>query len=148
MSRKAKTITNPYITEDYFVDVYLGQPNDDFDRLSRRASDQIDIMTNYKITFVKEDETFVVDQVKKATAAMVEFYLSFGGYDRFISRNEDDADIGDFSIGDFRYKTEKRMSFAGSQSQSKEEQFGIPDIIIQLLMPTGLLHAGVSMQNG
>lgn len=148
MPRAKETITNPYITESYYVDVYLGKENADFERLSHRASDQIDIMTNYKTTFVKEDQDFVVEQVKKATAAMVEFYLSFGGYDKFISRNEDDPDIGDFSIGSFQYKTEKRMTFAGSSTQTKEAQFGIPDSVIQLLMPTGLLHAGVGVKNG
>lgn len=125
----------PYIDQDYYLDQYKGKPITDPNELDRtilRASDAIDILTNYKIN-METAHPFIVGQVKKATAALVEHYVLTGGYDESIQ-----PDLFNVSVGTFSYSI-------GNQEQGASTR--IPDLVNNLLANTGLLYAGLHQKH-
>ena len=128
----------PYATEEDYQDVYLGTMPNDIRVLSKallRASEIIDILTNYKLVDTVEDgygaftslRPFVQNQVMKANCALAEHYIILGGYDAL--KQEDG--LTESYIGDFRI----------TKNASSIED--IPETVISMLSTTGLLYAGI-----
>jgi len=126
----------PYIDTVYYTNVYEGkQPFnwDDLPKLLIRASEMIDVITGFKLVTGKvnidNSIPFVQDQVKKATAKIVEYYVINGGYEATKSSEPQSV-----SIGSFKYSTSKTSSYEGNEA--------IREAVIQL-SHTGLLYAGM-----
>lgn len=122
-----------YIDKPYYDDDYKGTPVEDvteFDRLAKRASEQVDIMTSYTAARHPFDQlaTFLQDQIKKATASIVEQYALNGGYDAVNGSNHSSVTIGSFSYSE------------GSDGSVKSN---ITSNAYDYLRPTGLLYRGV-----
>lgn len=120
----------PYIDQTYYLDDYMGKPITDTKELDRailRASETVDLLTNYKIGDIALQTSFISTQIKKATAALVEYYVISGGYDQTVSSGSTD-----FSIGNFSYKE-------GSVSKQ------VPNNVIEILSFTGLMYAGLDV---
>jgi hypothetical protein len=117
-----------YIDYTYYTDVYKGVPidADTFSRLSERASELIDQVTNYTIQDLSALPVFTQDQVKKATAAQVEYFVYAG--EQVL---HGDNGMTDVRLGNFSYSV-------GTQS-------AISPAVINYLRPTGLLYRGVTV---
>jgi hypothetical protein len=118
-----------YIDYAYYTDVYKGVPipdADTFSRLSERASELIDQVTNYTIQDLAALTPFTQEQVKKATAAQVEYFAYAG--EQVI---HGDNGMTDVRLGNFSYSV-------GTQST-------ISPAVINYLRPTGLLYRGVTV---
>ena len=117
-----------YVDENYYNNEYLGTPVDDgeFDRLAKRASEEIDSLTGYKIKELESLHPRVQEQVKKAVCAHIESFQTQGGYE--ASQQE----LNNVSIGSFSYS-------AGDSATSGK----VPAGVINHLKYTGLLYAGV-----
>lgn len=126
----------PYIDKKYYDDEFNGESVEDvteFDRLAKRASEVVDQLTMYKVAMngLESLNDFQQEQVKKATAAQVEFYSQMGG------SAEVDAgdDYSNFVIGSFQYSK-------GGASKNKQADRVSPAAISHLKQ-TGLLYSGV-----
>lgn len=118
-----------YIDYAYYTDVYKGVPIQDadtFSRLSERASELIDQVTNYTIQDLAALPAFTQEQVKKATAAQVEYFVINGEHITHESGGMTDVRIGNFSY-------------------SGGEQSTISPAVINFLRPTGLFYRGVTV---
>jgi hypothetical protein len=117
-----------YIDYTYYTDVYKGVPipnADTFSRLSERASELIDQVTNYTIQDLAALTPFTQEQVKKATAAQVEYFY-------YAGETSVHGDLfGNVKLGDFTYS-------GGTPS-------AISPAVINYLRPTGLLYRGVTV---
>jgi len=124
-----------YITAEYYKDVYMGTPvaDSDLPRLIRRASEAIDSITHYRIVNYGFDKfsTFIQDQIKKATAAQVEFYAVNGE----LAGNVVEGGGAGFSIGNY--------SENGQASAEPTVTARYALSVIDALTPTGLLYSGV-----
>ncbi len=128
----------PYIDVDYYNNEYRGTPVSDaslLDRLISRASDQIDHIINYKLEGVDFDKLapFIKKQVKKATAAQVEFLAINGETSATVSEGG-----GGFSVGAY---SENGVSAGDASSANFYTQYAIS--VTKFLRPTGLLYSGV-----
>lgn len=131
---------NIYIDHTYYNDVFKGEEVDEptFNKYARRASDLIDQVTNYSIANYEFSNlaTFIQEQVKKAVAAQVEFYV--------IKGNPAELDAGDtvsnVSIGSFSYQE-------GNSNQSSNQSNRISPNAIEYLRVTGLLYQGLGVVN-
>lgn len=128
----------PYIDVDYYNNEYKGTPVADallLDRLINRASDQIDHVINYKLEGVDFDKLapFIKKQVKKATAAQVEFLAINGETSATVSEGSGGFDVGSYS--------ENGMSAGVDDAPSFYAQYAIS--VPKFLSPTGLLYAGL-----
>lgn len=128
----------PYIDVDYYINEYEGrQPLDpnDLNKLIKRASDMIDMLTGFALT--RKDFKFMNEvietYVKKATAALVEYYIVNGGYDATLQNSLDNV-----SLGAFKYSMRIRHG----------HNEDIPANVINFLVPTGLLYAGINTNDG
>lgn len=128
----------PYIDKEYYDNDYKGIPiePDTFNRLVRRASDSINFVTNHKLRFIQLDELapFIQEQVKKATAAQVEYLITNGE-----SAAMGAGQLGQVSAGNFSYGDK-----AGKDTLSRREQM-ISTAVLEHLKPTGLLYQGVGV---
>jgi hypothetical protein len=120
-----------YIDYAYYTDDFKGVlvTQEEFDRLVRRASDKIDSLTSYvlhRVDFTQLAQ-LIQENVKKATAAQVEYLISLGG--ELAVHGDAPSSV---SISNFSYSTESE----GSQTVSP--------VVIEYLKPTGLLYRGVS----
>ncbi|PEO48139.1 hypothetical protein [Bacillus pseudomycoides] len=127
-----------YIDADYYNNEYKGTPVSGaalLERLIARASDQIDDVINYKLEGVDFDKLapFIKKQVKKATAAQVEFLAINGETSATVSEGG-----GGFSVGSY---SENGMSAGADDAPSFYTQYAIT--VPKFLRPTGLLYAGV-----
>ncbi|MET3504945.1 hypothetical protein [Halalkalibacter oceani] len=125
----------PYITVDYYKNDYEGVPVEDADlpRFIKRASEVVDQVTNYAINDFERLAPFVQLQVKKATAAQVEFFQLNGGTSISITGD----DVTGVSIGKF--------SYGGGVRSSGEADQTIAANLIDYLAPTGLLYSGIGV---
>ncbi|SES02715.1 hypothetical protein [Salipaludibacillus aurantiacus] len=128
-----------YIDYTYYTDDFHGAEVDEqeFKRMTRRASDVIDQVTGYKIVHIGLDNLseFIVEQVKKATAAQVEHYVIAGGVE-FVGS----SGVTSAQAGNFQYQT------GGGQDGSGDGRVS-PDTI-DYLRYTGLLYSGIgTMRN-
>lgn len=127
-----------YIDANYYTNEYKGTPVADalfLGRLITRASDQIDHIINYKLEGVDFDKLapFIKKQVKKATAAQVEFLAINGETSATVSEGG-----GGFSVGSY---SENGMSAGAAEAPSYYDRYAIT--VVDYLRPTGLLYAGV-----
>lgn len=126
----------PYIDSTYYKNEFEGVAIDEqeINRYIKRASDVIDQVTGYKIKDFESLPTWVQDQVKKATAAQVEFFALEGGPEVVTGNNE----VTSASIGSFSYQ--QAQGEGHSRSQSK-----VSSAVIDYLKPTGLLYTGIGV---
>lgn len=129
----------PYITKEYYDSVYKGTPISDggtFDRLAARATDIVDMLTNHQLlgTELSKWPELIQGQIKKATAAQVEYLLTQGE-----SKAMGAGEYGQVSAGNFSYGGR-----AGKESLSREELM-TSAAVLNLLSPTGLLYRGVGV---
>ncbi|WP_088293616.1 hypothetical protein [Bacillus mycoides] len=129
-----------YIDADYYNNDYEGTPVSDvalLNRMIKRASEQIDSIIGYKLQGVDFTKVapFIRDQVKKATAAQVEFLAINGITSATVSEGG-----GGFSVGSY---SENGMSAGAAEGPSHYDRYAIT--VVDYLKPTGLLYAGVSV---
>jgi hypothetical protein len=126
----------PYIDESYYRVVYKGIEVDAsiFLSLEARASDLIDRLTSHKIVMsnnkLADYPVFIQEQVKKATAAQVEYLVINGGETAVHGGAPSSVNIGNFSY-----------------QEGTDNQIVSPSTIGHL-QPTGLLYRGVSVYGG
>lgn len=124
-----------YIDYDFYANTFKGVPlsEDTFNSLVERASDMIDIATNYRIEKIGFENFHVKIQfrIKKATAAQLENLSLNGG---IISLQSDG--VANASVGRFSYTVDSSNS-----SKSK----AICDLSKSYLRATGLLYGGVDV---
>ncbi|GAA5417925.1 hypothetical protein Pryu01_03003 [Paraliobacillus ryukyuensis] len=128
----------PYIDYTYYTDEFQGEEVDEqtFNKYVRRASDLIDQVTNYVIAKYQFENlaAFIQDQVKKATAAQIEFYV--------VKGNPAELDAGEgvsnVSIGSFSYQE-------GNNNQSSKQANRISPNALEYLRTTGLLYRGLDV---
>ena len=125
-----------YADETYYNNTYLGIAIDstELTRMLARASDYIDMLTNYKLKAIDINtlDPFFQDQIKKATCAQVEVWQKQGGID-VVGAGYDSVNIGNFSY-----------SGGSGSSGSDSSQSQVDANVIGYLKPTGLLYSGVS----
>jgi hypothetical protein len=123
----------PYVDYSYYTDDFKGVSvtQEDFDRLVRRASDKIDSLTSYVLHRVEFTQLaqLIQENVKKATAAQVEYLVTQGG--ELAVHGDEPSSI---SISNFSYSTES----AGQGPRA------VSPVVLEYLRPTGLLYRGVS----
>lgn len=129
----------PYIDKDYYENDYKGMPitdNSIFDRYVRRASETIDSVTNYKLNSVGFESLapFIQEQVKKATAAQIEYLLVSGQGAAMGAGGFGQVSVGNFSYGDK----------PGATSENRYEKM-TSGAVLSYLEPTGLLYQGVGV---
>ncbi|MED3841677.1 Protein gp8 [Niallia circulans] len=128
-----------YIDKQYYDDVYKGTEVDEvtFNRLSERGSEIVDEITGYKLKqafpFDKLN-AFFKEQVKKATAAQVEYMILQGE-----GVEHGDSDISSVTIGKFNY------SEGQNPTRLTREQLRTSPAVISYLKPTGLLYNGIDV---
>ncbi|PSL41708.1 hypothetical protein B0H94_11821 [Salsuginibacillus halophilus] len=123
-----------YIDTAYYNDEYKGvDAGDDLERYIERASELIDEVTNYVLNNREFEEfaSFIQKQVKKATAAQVEFYVVNGGPEQLDAGE----DYSNFAIGSFQYSK-------GGAAEN-EQAARVSPKVFSLLAPTGMLYQGV-----
>lgn len=126
----------PYIDVTYYNDMYKGETAPNVKTLEKyiiRSSDVIDQVTGYKLARLNFEEVnhFIREQVKKATAAQVEFYVVNEG-DAEINAGE--QPLNNVSIGSFNY---------GVSNTSQAKTNRVSPSTITYLNPTGLLYTGI-----
>lgn len=125
-----------YIDVQYYRETYLGvsESTDTLIRLCKRASETIDILTGYRVTQMNiiKLAPFVQEQIKKATAAQVEYLIVNGESNGMGSSQLGQVTAGNFSYGDKAGKED--ISRSGMMTSQ---------LVISLLEPTGLLYRGV-----
>ncbi|HWI50262.1 MAG TPA: hypothetical protein VNU45_18795 [Rummeliibacillus sp.] len=131
----------PYIDLAYYLDDYKGKPitdQNELDRNIQRASEYVDMITNYQIGDITKQPTFIVGQIKKAAAFLTEYFIINGGYDTQLQDN-----VNSISIDDFSYSTGGRKG--SNNGQNNSTGINIPTELLNILVPTGLLYAGISV---
>ena len=128
-----------YIDLAFYNDVYKGNPIDpvDFAKLAARASDLIDMVTNYRLfEFGLSDQPeFIQTNIKKAVAAQIEFMHLEGGETSIHGGSPSSVSIGGFSYTE-------GTSAAGGSAEVKV----LSDMSYRYLFPTGLLYIGVGVR--
>jgi len=120
-----------YADETYYNGTFKGIEvnSTELTRMLARASDYIDMLTNYKLKSIDINtlDPFFQDQIKKATCAQVEVWQKQGGID-VVGAGYDSVNIGNFS-------------YSGGSDSSQSQ---VDANVIGYLKPTGLLYSGVS----
>ena len=128
-----------YIDAIYYRDVFKGaDAGEELERYIERASDLVDQITNYKIRDFEALPPFIQEQVKKATAAQVEFYVLQGGPEGVDSN---DGNFSQVAIGSFEYQT----GGMGQQIPAGKQEHRVSPATLAYLEPTGLLYRGVGI---
>lgn len=125
-----------YITPEYYRDEYMGVPvpEEELPRLIKRASEAIDGITHYRIVNYGYNNftPFIQGQIKKATAAQVEFLNQNGE----LAGSVIEGSGGGFTIGKY-----SESAPSGSGGVRMTDRFALT--VIDYLTPTGLLYSGV-----
>lgn len=120
-----------YITEDYYLNDYKGQPTeDDLSALIERASDTVDCLTAYAVGDIDSQPEHIARLIKKAVAAQVEFMDANGGLAAF-----NDGGVSSCTIGKFSYTAGGSYDGASSSRCSPAA--------VNFLEHTGLLYRGL-----
>ena len=125
-----------YITTEYYTDTFKGaSAGDELEKYIERATDVIDEVTNWKLHSqdIEIMPDIIKDQVKKATALQVEFYVMQGG-DEAVNAGEDD--LSQVRVGSFQYHQKENGKGVNASRVSPAA--------INALKPTGLLYSGIS----
>ncbi|MGN7176217.1 hypothetical protein BK139_03470 [Paenibacillus sp. FSL R5-0490] len=122
----------PYIDQAFYNDVYKGTPMDaeTFTMLEERASDVVDMITNYRLVRVdlSHKPELIRNNVKKAVAAQIEFMYSEGG-----ELSVHGGSPSSVSVGGFIYTKGSGVKVVSEMARS-------------FLRPTGLLYMGVEVR--
>lgn len=127
-----------YVDAEFYNTTYGGEPIQDaeqFDNLAKRASLQVDILTQFEIAAVGLDTwpPIIADRVRMATAAQVEFLAAVGATEtNFPTPPPQAVAIGKFNI---------TPGAAGHGLNGSKYASGM----IEHLMSSGLLYAGVGV---
>ncbi|WP_394136847.1 head-tail connector protein [Cytobacillus oceanisediminis] len=128
----------PYIDQAFYNDVYKGAPMDaeTFTILERRASDIVDMLTNYHLVGVDllQEPQLIQTNVKKAVAAQVEYMFSEGGELSVHGGSPSSVSIGGFSYTE------------GTVASGQTDVRTISNMAYGYLVPTGLLYMGVRVR--
>lgn len=125
----------PYITQDYYLNDFHGEPVDDadFPALSVRAEEIVEEMTMYRLTptsYLAMPEG-VQTCIKKAICAQIEYLDANGGTDL-----DNGADLQSVGLGKFNYSRSPGSSGGGAKQPRYAPRAE------RVLMPTGLLYRG------
>lgn len=126
-------MSEAYVDEDYYMDEYEGSSvnTEDFSRFAKRASELIDILTDYQIPKIGLDKfsDLVQELVKKACCAQIEYYQLEG-----INVNVNGAPrtSQSVSIGDY--------SQSGSSGSTNNQASRVSPACLTFLDGTGLLR--------
>lgn len=131
-----------YITLEYYRNDYMGVPvadDTELTRLIKRASEAIDVLTHYRIPSYGFDKLppFIQEQIKKATAAQVEFLNQNGE----LAGSVVEGSGGGFTIGKF-----SESAPSGSAGVRMTDRYALT--VIDYLTPTGFLYSGVRTVQG
>lgn len=122
----------PYIDQAFYNDVYKGTPMDTetFTMLEKRASDVIDVLTNYRLAGedLSREPELIQTNVKKAVAAQIEYMYSEGG-----ELSVHGGSPSSVSIGGFSYTEGSGVKVVSEMARS-------------YLRQTGLLFMGVEVR--
>lgn len=127
-----------YVDKEYYDNEYMGLPVEDpkeFERMAKRASDLVDIVTNFRSRNVTPGG-FQEEQIKKAVSAQIEHYVIAGGYE--ASKQE----VESVTIGNFRYDLAGR----GGGGDTKKDILSAE--AIKHLASAGLLYSGGVIVSG
>lgn len=124
----------PYVTQEYYMDIFHGEPVDeaDFPSLCARAGEIVEEMTLYRlteITFAAMPEE-VQERVRNAVCAQIEYLDANGGSDM-----DNGSDLQSAGLGKFSYTK------ASNSGGSTEQSLYAPRAL-RYLLPTGLLYRG------
>lgn len=116
-----------YITKEFYRETFKGldATDEELDRYIKRASDKVDIITNYQIGDINNQPDFAKNAIQLATSAQVEFYVVQGG-------PENTGDIQSVRIGNFQY--------TDGQQQARRD---VSNDTLDYLKATGLLYRGL-----
>lgn len=121
-----------YIDYDYYTNTFKGTPisEEQFGSLAERSSDLIDIETSYVLKGVAFTQfaQLIQDNVKKATAAQVEYMFINGGETAVHGGSPSSVNIGNFSY-----------------QQAESDQKILSPMARDYLKSIGLLYKGVSV---
>lgn len=124
----------PYVDEQYYNNVFRGEPVDDadFPSLLERASEIVEEMCMYRIKPELMDAygTEIQNRIKKAVCAQIEYMDANGGSDM-----DNGTDLQSAGLGKFSYT--KSSGITGSSKQSLYSPRSM-----RILAPTGLLYRG------
>lgn len=128
-----------YIDQTFYDTEYKGVTMDatTFAKLESRASDLVDMVTNYKLLGVdlESEPALIQTNVKKAVAAQVEFMYTDGGELSVHGGSPSSVSIGGFSY----------TEGSGASGGSAGVQI-LSDMSYRYLFPTGLLYMGVGVR--
>lgn len=132
-----------YIDYKYYSDDFKGKPipEEQFGALAERASDIIDIVTNYALSEIDINSlpSMFSKCIKKATAAQTEYIYSKGGTTAINGGNEDS--LSSVNLGSFSYQEDD------SQTTLTREQKMLSPLVLEYLKPTGLLYSGLDVHS-
>lgn len=128
----------PYIDAVYYLGDFKGVEEktiDDLERTIVKASNTIDVLIGFKFSDGTMDwntaHDFFKNQIKLATATLVEYYILNGGYDATKQSN-----IASASVGSFSYTV-----------KGSGEIQEIPNDVYMILQGTGLMYNGIGVIN-
>lgn len=126
-------MSEPYVDETFYKNDYEGSPVEsaDFSRFSKRASDIVDSLTEYKIPEIGLDKFSDSVQllVKKACCAQIEYYQTEGIE---LDATGNTRSGGSVSIGGF--------SYSGAIAPSNRQESRVAPSCLAFLEGTGLLR--------
>lgn len=124
----------PYVTEDYYKDVFHGEPvgQAEFPSLCERAGEIVEEMTMYRLS---PDTVLVMPErtqqlVKKAVCAQIEYLDGNGGPDL-----DNGYGLQSARLGKFKYTS-------GRDKECRNTQAACSPRAIRILAATGLLYRG------
>lgn len=137
----------PYIDAEYYNNEFQGEPassTEELDRLIDRASDLVDQATSYKLHNVDFSKLplFIQDQVKKATAYQVEYYIVNGGASEVDAGT--DGSMTSVTVGAFSYSGGGSEPLNGSARNISR----LSPSALGCLSSTGLLNQAIEMFRG
>lgn len=129
-----------YVDAEFYNTEYGGTPVTDpvlFDRLAKRATEQIDILTGFEIAAVGLEKwpPIIADRIRKAAAAQVEYLAAVGITEANFSKGAPQSvAIGKFNV---------TPGAAGQGLNGSKYSAGM----IEHLTSSGLLYAGVRVND-
>lgn len=131
-----------YITPEYYNNTYKGaNAGVELEKYIERATDLIDQVTGYEIKDFDSLPDFIKNQVEKATAAQVEFYVMQGGD---AALNAGANDLKTVGIGSFNYNVGSPDGQGGVGSKDSQR---VSPSTLSFLKPTGLLYSGLDVSH-
>lgn len=125
------------VDEKYYLESYGGEEIKDFTRLSRALQSLIEFLTSHTVGELEQLPTVVLDRVKQAICAEIEYLDTLGGI-KALNGKPDVQKKSESYGGSYSY------SLGDKQMAEIRYVGGIPcaSMIETILTPTGLLYAG------